>query len=157
MSILLLTALSPILVAVAIKDLSELRIPNALVLFTMMIFAVTCWWLPLAELADRFLAAAITFGLLLLLFAGRLVGGGDVKMLPALVLFVPPSHWTEFGALLSAALVVGVIGIGVARAAISGGGPSGWLALDRPRTFPMGVSIALSGLALTGMLLVQNG
>lgn len=157
MSILLLAALSPVLIAVAIKDLSELRIPNALVIVSVMIFAVSCGWLPFGELADRFTAAAITFGILLLLFAGRLVGGGDVKMLPALVLFVPPSHWGDFGALLSAALVVGVIGICVARAAVSRSVPTGWLALDRPGTFPMGVSIALSGLALTGMLVMQHG
>ncbi len=157
MSILLLAALSPVLIAVAIKDLSELRIPNALVIVAVMIFAVSSGWLPFDELANRLVAAAITFGILLLLFAGRFVGGGDVKMLPALVLFVPPTHWTDFGALLATALVIGVIGICIARAAVSRRVPTGWLALDRPGTFPMGVSIALSGLALTVLLVMQNG
>jgi len=156
MSVLPLLALSPVLVAVAIRDLSQLRIPNSLVLIALFIFAVSCTLLPAGEIAYRCIAAAITFALLLPLFAGRLVGGGDVKMLPALVLFVPPEHWQDFGTLLSISLVVGVIGICGARVATSGRVPTGWLALDRRGTFPMGVSIALSGLALTAFLEAQS-
>jgi prepilin peptidase CpaA len=155
MTLLPIIALCPVLVAVAVRDLSQLRIPNALVLAAVVIFAACYPLLPAGEISDRLLAAAVVFAMLLPLFAARLIGGGDAKMLPAVVLFVPPDHWQQYGLLLSASLVVGVIAVGTARAAVSGYVPTGWAALDRRGTFPMGLSIALSGLALAASMMLE--
>ncbi len=155
MTLLPLLALCPILLAVAFTDLSRLRIPNALVLAALALFAATCLTLPQDEILARLAAAGLAFLLLLPLFALRLMGGGDIKMLPAMVLFVPALHWQLFAGLFSAALVAGVVAIGLARLATDRATPTGWLAIDTPRAFPMGLSIAVAGIALTLWLALQ--
>ena len=141
-----LLLLVPLLAAVIHDDLTRLTISNRLVLAVRALAAVTLPFAAPGELAARLLAALAVFGALLVLFARGLMGGGDVKMLPAVVLFVPPEHWSLFALLLSASLLLGVAGVGAARAAF--GGATGWEALDTPGAFPMGVSIGLAGLAL---------
>jgi prepilin peptidase CpaA len=140
--------LAPVLIAVALGDLSRLRISNRLVAVTLVLFAITVPIFAADEIALRLAAGLAIFAVLTVLFALGLMGGGDVKMLPAVLLFVPPEHWGNFAFLLSFALLLGVTGVGAARMAVSSRGPTGWLALDTPRAFPMGVSIALAGLLL---------
>ena len=140
--------LAPLLVAVAFGDLARLRISNRLVLAALILFATSVPLFAPDELSLRLAAGVAVFLALAVLFALGLMGGGDVKMLPAVVLFVPPEHWGNFALVLSAALLAGVAGVGVARAAVGSRGPTGWLAIDTPRAFPMGVSIALAGLLL---------
>ncbi|PWJ20298.1 prepilin peptidase [Jannaschia seohaensis] len=138
--------LAPVLLLVIHSDLARLTISNRLVLAALALAVLTLPVLAPGELTARLVAALAVFAILLLLFARGLMGGGDVKMLPAVVLFVPPEHWSLFALLFSGALLLGVAGVSAARAAA--GGATGWEALDTPGAFPMGVSIGLSGLAL---------
>lgn len=140
--------LAPLLVAVAFGDLARLRISNRLVLAVLILFVTSVPLFAPDELVLRLAAGFAVFLALAGLFALGLMGGGDAKMLPAVVLFVPPEHWGDFALVLSAALLAGVAGVGAARATVGSRGPTGLLAIDTPKAFPMGVSIALAGLLL---------
>ncbi|NUB45299.1 hypothetical protein GEU84_012945 [Fertoebacter nigrum] len=74
------------------------------------------------------------------------MGGGDVKGLSALMLFVPPQGLSLFLLALSAALFLGIGALALARWGF--GLPTSPSAALRTKRFPMGVSIALAGLAL---------
>ena len=147
-ALLPLVLLAPVLVAVVLGDLARLTISNRLVVIALAMGAVLVPLLAWDEAALRAGAALAVFAPLLVFFALGLMGGGDVKMLPVLVFFVPPEHWALAANLFSAALLLGVAGTVLARAAVAGRPPTGWLALDTPRAFPMGVAIGGAGLAL---------
>ena len=143
--VLPLVLLTPVLCAVAWSDLRHLRIPNRLVGVALGLFVLCIPLLTGSEVAWRLGAALVVFALGTLAFALRLVGGGDVKMLAALMLFVPSQTWNVFGYGLSLALVAGVLVVLALRAA-----PvlrNADLAVIRARgKFPMGISLALAGI-----------
>lgn len=148
-----LIVIAPILLAAGWSDLRHLRIPNALPLAAVAVFAVSTAIAPPADLAWRIVVAS---AVLLLGFAGfclRLFGGGDVKMLAALMLFIPVPTLVLFSWVFSAAMLAGIaLILGLRRsaavAALAAG--RGWKSLsdesNRLRRFPMGISIALAGL-----------
>lgn len=146
-----LLLLAPVLLIVAVEDLRRLTISNRLVLLALILFGATAPFLAPGEILWRAAAGLSLFAVLIGFFALGMLGGGDVKMLPAVVLFVPSAHWGSFATLLALTLLLGVIGVIGARSAATRLGPTGWLALDRPGTFPMGVSIAGAGLLLPAL------
>ena len=95
----------------------------------------------LAALAVALLVAAGTFALLAALFAVGWMGGGDVKLLTALALWIAPPLFLNL--VIMMALLGGVLTIGFA----------GWH-LTRRRSdrlaVPYGVAIALAGLWVLG-------
>ena len=142
-----LLLLSPVLVATAYCDLRHMRIPNALSLLALAIFALSApFFLPADDILTR---AATAAGVLVAGFAAfslRLLGGGDVKMFSALLLFVPTETMSLFLMIFSATLLFGIALMPVLRA-VPKAPATGWVSLQPGAKFPMGISIALAGLA----------
>ncbi|MEM9061295.1 MAG: prepilin peptidase [Pseudomonadota bacterium] len=91
-------AMVPLMLLAAWSDLKYLQIPNTLVLIVFAVFLVTGFWgLPTETFLWRLLygvcALAIGFGL----FSLGVMGGGDAKMIAAVVPFIVPE---EVGAVL---------------------------------------------------------
>ena len=141
-----LLLIGPLLIAAAYCDLRFLRIPNAISLFLVAVFVGAALTSPPDDVAVRLAAFAAVFGLGFLAFAYRLVGGGDVKLLSALVLVIPADGLILFANLFSLSLLIGVATILLLRRTPLAAA-SGWKSLSEGRNFPMGISIALAGLA----------
>ncbi len=137
--------LSPVLAAVAYFDLRYMRIPNKLVLIAVCLFLVVTPFFSWSEIAVRgavaFSVLAIGFGL----FAMGLFGGGDAKMMAALMLFIPSQTYTLFAYGFSVAMMAG-IGLILLLRCVPVLTDSSWVSMQQKGTFPMGISIALAGL-----------
>jgi len=99
----------------ALHDVNRLTIPNwlNLTLAGLFIPAAAVSGLPLEILGGHLLAGALAFVIALGLFAFRIFGGGDAKMIPAVVLWMGPAaslpfiYWMAIaGGLCAAALLV---------------------------------------------------
>lgn len=145
MELIPLLLLAPVMVAVAYADLRYLRIPNILGLAALALFVLTAPLLTWGELGWRMTAAAIVFGVSFAMFALRLIGGGDVKIIAALMLFIPSQTHALFALNFSASLLLGIALILTLRAA-----PifqnTRFVSIKTENGFPMGISIALSGI-----------
>lgn len=140
-----LLLIAPLLVAVAYSDLSRMRIPNALSLVALVVFGLTALLAPPDDLVARVAVAATVFALGFGAFCLRLFGGGDVKMLSALLLFVPLPTMPLFGFVFSASMLAGIaIVLGLRR--IPAAHRLGWKSISGSTGFPMGLSIAMAGL-----------
>lgn len=136
----------PVLVAVAASDLARMKIPNRLVAIGFVLFLVTLPFIDFHEAVARARDGAICFGLCLVLFAMGWLGGGDAKMLPVVFLFIP-SPWVisyMFG--FAASLMIGMILIWALRM-MFGHPDSAWKSMQPGAAFPMGISMAMSGLS----------
>ena len=145
MDMLPLWLLSPLLLSVGYCDLRYMRIPNALSLLAVALFVLTMPLLGWQEVLVRLAAAAIVFGAGFVIFALRMVGGGDVKILGALMLFIPSTTYQIFSFGFSAALILGlafVLGLRLVPRLQR----TDWVTMRSHGTFPMGISIALAGL-----------
>ncbi len=155
---------APILAWMAVSDFRWMRIPNLLVLALIVLFVMTA---PMFLERDAILARlAMAAGVLvigLVVFALGLFAGGDVKALAALMLFVPVGRVpiALFGFTFSAAMLIGIAAILTLRkvagdpAVKLGESPApGPLSLSIEQGFPMGISIALAGLAFPLVLLL---
>lgn len=149
-----LALLAPVLVAAAYFDLRYLRIPNVLTLLALAVLALTMLVAPPDDLLARLIFAGCVFGLGLLAFAFRLVGGGDVKILFPLLLAVPANGLLTFANVFSVSLLLGIGLILVARR-LPSASASGWKSLGQTRGFPMGLSFALAGLSFPLVAAVQ--
>lgn len=135
-----------------------MRIPNLLVAISLVLFVLCAPLLGWPEIAWRLVVAIVVFVLGTVGFALRLFGGGDVKMLAALMLFVPSQTLNGFGYGFSLALLVGILFVLGLRAV-----PvlqNADLAVIRERgKFPMGISIALAGILHAALIMppLQHG
>ncbi|MGV8988930.1 MAG: prepilin peptidase [Cypionkella sp.] len=146
MTFLPLFLLAPILLAVAYFDLRFMRIPNVICMIALALFLACALMFPPPDLLARFGSALAVLTLGVLAFAFRLIGGGDVKFLSALMLFVPTSALVIFANTFSAAMLIGIVLIlGLRR--IPATSSWGWKSFGGSKKFPMGLSIALTGLA----------
>ena len=141
-----LVLLAPLLCTVAYFDLRYMRIPNWLSLLALAAFALACLFAPPVDLGPRLIAAGAVFLLGFAAFALGLIGGGDVKILACLILFIPVPGLIGFARLFALSLAIGIAGLTLLRA-IRPLREIGWLGLSEQRGFPMGISIALAGLA----------
>ena len=140
----LLVLLAIGLLFAAVTDLQHRRIDNWLNL-AIALAAPLFWWandLSLwPQVAMQLGVAAGTFALLAALFAAGWMGGGDVKLLTALALWIAPPLFLDL--VIMMALLGGVLTIGFAA----------WH-LTRRRSerlaVPYGVAIALAGLWVLG-------
>lgn len=146
MQIVPLLCLAPVLMAVAYFDLKYMRIPNWLVYIALALFVVTVPLIGWEEAGLRFLAGLLIFAIGVASFAMGWFGGGDVKMLAALVLFVPSPTYYLFAFGFSAAMLIGVSFVLMLRAA-PGSDRIEYKGLQARGKFPMGISIAGAGLA----------
>jgi prepilin peptidase CpaA len=145
MNVIPLMLMAPVLIAVAYCDLRYLRIPNLLGIISIVIFVLTAPLLDFNEVVWRSTAGAIVLVVGFIAFALRLLGGGDVKMLAALLLFIPSQTLSYFALNFSASMFLGILFILTLRAVRWQPGP-GWVSFSATGKFPMGISIALSGL-----------
>lgn len=146
MTVFPLMLVLPLLAAAAVTDLRLLRIPNVLPAAVVTVFVLVVLLSPPPDLSARLAIAAATFAVGFLAFTFRLVGGGDVKMLAALMLFIPAASALLFANIFAASLLVGVGLLGALRR-IDVPAVHGWRGLSEPRKFPMGISIAMAGFA----------
>ena len=140
----LLAALAIALLTAAHTDLRSRRIDNWLTA-AVALAAPLYWWasgLSLwPEIALQLGVAAATFAVLAVLFALRAMGGGDVKLLTALALWIAPALFLKL--VIVMALLGGVLTI------VFGA----WHVMRRRKdrvAIPYGVAISLAGLWVLG-------
>ena len=152
----------------AFKDIRERRIPNPLTAGLALLYPIYVLVspIPVAWLPALGLAGGV-FVIGLALFARKLIGGGDVKLIAAVSLWAGLEHFVWFmlvtslagGALSLTSLWYrrwrGVIGARLAGLGLaSPGGPGAVLsepapaASPHPATLPYGVAIAVGGIAV---------
>ncbi|MDV7269942.1 prepilin peptidase [Thioclava sp. A2] len=147
--LLLLALVLPLVVAAALSDLRRLKIPNSYVLVAVVIFlGVAPVLLTLDDLGARVLGAGIALAIGFVLFGLRLFGGGDVKMMAALMLFVPVGASALFMQMFSLALLVTAGGMLFVQRA---GGHPDWASVQARGKMPVGVPMAL---AVAGLLIL---
>lgn len=155
--ILLASALS--LAWAAVGDALTYRIPNLLPVLVAGGFAGVAWFEPPAFLTGGLLTGLGVFALGALLFARRLMGGGDVKLLAATALWCGPERLTPF------ALILSVTAVTLALVMMSplgrllpappqrlAAGPAGFAPATR-QPMPFGVAVAAGGLWLLSQYL----
>ena len=147
MDFLPLWCLMPILGLTAWCDLTRMRIPNVLVLAGFAIFVATAPFLNMDEMLSRLMVGAITLVVCFTLFTVNVIGAGDAKMMSVIMLFVPSEFLTFYMFGFSLAMCAGMLGVFLARREF-GSEAATWVSMRPKAHFPMGVSIALSGLLL---------
>ncbi|MGI1662334.1 prepilin peptidase [Palleronia sp. KMU-117] len=142
--------LLPILFVAAVFDLRHYRIPNLLVLLALALFLATAVIPGSDEVAARLLQGAVTFAICFILFGLRLMGGGDAKLLPVVLLFVPAGDVATYLFCLSFGLALGIGGLTLLRRwdAVPA---AGWAAFERREGFPVGLAIAISAAAFAAV------
>ena len=140
----LLAGLAIALLAAAFTDIRSRRITNRLNA-AIALCAPLFWWASdmalWPDVALQLGVALATFAALALLFAIRAIGGGDVKLLTALGLWIEPGLFVKL--IVMMALMGGVLTLALI----------GWRYLRRRRErieVPYGVAIALAGLWVLG-------
>lgn len=156
MEIVPMLLLAPVLMAVAYFDLRFMRIPNILSLMVLAVFAVAAFFFPPADLLARLVIATSVLLLGFIGFSFRLIGGGDVKILSALMLVVPTSGIVVFANVFSISMFAGIILV-LAIRRFPQINSLGWKSFGGSHKFPMGLSIALAGLAFPVVSLVMQG
>ena len=151
MALLPLALAAPILVWIAWTDFRSMRIRNSAVLAALAVFVLTVPAIGLGEAGFRLLAGTGVFVAGFAMFAARMVGGGDVKMGAALMLFVPTGTYALFALLFSAATLLGIVLV-VALRSVPSLRRAGPVSLRAKGTFPMGIALGLSGVAHLGIL-----
>ncbi|SFE10992.1 prepilin peptidase CpaA [Sulfitobacter brevis] len=143
--------IAPLLVCVILYDMRFMRIPNRLVLVILVVAVGSlAFSVSLEQIVWRAAAAAVVFVFGLTLFALRLMGGGDVKLLAVLTLLIPTDALAVFALVLSVGIVAGVVLLMVLRAALKNR-ETGWRGIEDHSRFPLGLSIGLSGLAFLAL------
>ncbi len=144
----LLAALAIALLIAAFTDLKSRKIANWLN-GAIALGAPVFWWASgmafWPDIAIQFGMAVATFAVLSVLFALRAMGGGDVKLLTALALWIAPAHFLQL--IVMMALLGGVLTL------VFGG----WHIIRRQKdkiAIPYGVAIAAAGLWVIGSFYV---
>lgn len=145
MDLIPLQLMAPLLVFVAFFDMRLMRIPNWISLVGLLIFALTIPLLPASEVLARMGMAAVVFILGVGAFMMRWFGGGDIKILSVLFLFIPSGTLSLYGLGFSVSMLAGIAFI-LAMRSMPWPANTEWVSLREHGTFPMGISIALSGI-----------
>lgn len=146
MDLLPLVLIAPLLAWGAWSDLTRMKIPNALSLAAMAVFAAAAAVAPPDDLLPRLAIAAAVLAIGFGSYVFGLFGGGDVKMLSALLLFVPVSTLPLFAYVFSASMVAGITVVLALRRLPAARRP-GWKSVSGSTGFPMGLAIAMAGIA----------
>jgi len=132
-----LTMLIALLCAAAVCDLRMRKIPNALSLAIAVLalpYGLAAGWSVFPDLVAHLATALALGGMLLCAFCLGMLGGGDVKMMAALGLWLSPGG--AFDALVIMMIAGGLLGLTMARRYRH--------RLSRP-SVPYGVAIAVAG------------
>lgn len=142
-------AFAALLVAAALGDIRNYRIPNALVgaFLVLFVLAFAFGLIPRREIVGHLGAGVVVLLLGMALFRFNWIGGGDAKLIAALALW---AGWPEAIRLVIAmALAGGVVSVLVLLQSRVGGQPPDTGNDDNSkfrRRVPYGVAIALAGL-----------
>jgi prepilin peptidase CpaA len=153
--LLLLLFFLPVIFGSAISDFNHLKIRNVQVIVGLALFLVISpLLLDLNEISFRLLSAVLTFGICFILFSLRLIGGGDAKMMPVVLLFVPTDEVVLFLRIFAGALLLVSLGaLFIQRS------PrlrrAGWTTAQERRQVPVGVAMALSAAALAAYMVLR--
>lgn len=137
----------------ALTDIASLTIPNWVngAIAALGLVAIAASGLPLSEMGLYLLIGVIAFVISFVLFSFGLYGGGDAKMIPAVVLWLGPVGLAPF--LFGMAFVGGAIalvGLCAKYAPLPEGSPV-WITnvLSKGEGLPYGVAIAAGALLAT--------
>ena len=133
----------PVLFGTAYGDLRWMKIPNNLSLVGLTLFVCCLPFLGFETWMIRAAIGAITCVICFVLFAIGWFGGGDAKILPVTLLFVPTSHMALYLFAFSTCMVFGMLAIWLVRWRFAHPGAE-WVSLQSGAAFPMGISIAAS-------------
>ena len=136
-------AFLPILAATAFCDLRDMKIPNKLSLIGLGLFAASFPVLGYEAWLLHLVAGVCVFAVCFGLFAVGWFGGGDAKILPVTVLFVPSGLLQLYMFSFSAAMLLGMAAMWCVRQQYTNP-DSSWVSLKPNAHFPMGISIAAS-------------
>ncbi|MGX9854221.1 A24 family peptidase [Limimaricola variabilis] len=142
-----LILVAPLMAAMIWTDLRHMRIPNLLVGAVALVGLGCALAGLMPDLGMRLMAGVAVFAVGLALFALRVMGGGDVKMLAVLVPLVPPAALPSFALLLSMTMLAGVLMLSGLRR-VAGGPESSWAGLRAQGRYPLGLSIAAAAMIL---------
>lgn len=145
---------SPLFVAIAWTDLTQLRIPNAYCILGLALALAAFPFLETHEMLFRGLAAGICFVICFILFALGWFGGGDAKMLPVVILAIPSIALSTYMLLLAGAMALGLLTMPMLRMLLSQS-ETKIASMAQSKEFPMGLAIGLSGLVLAVWPLVS--
>ena len=140
-----LVLFAPVLALTIAGDLRWMRISNRLVIAGLALFGVAGWMLPADEIGARLIAAAVAFAICFVMFHFRALGGGDAKMMPVVLLFVPSEFLSHYLLVFAAAMTAGMIGMALSRRAFQSP-EAAWISMRPGAGFPMGIAIGSSGL-----------
>lgn len=144
--------LAALCAVIVYMDLRYMRIPDWISLGAIVLFVV---WVvidyPSVPVMARLATATIMFAVCFGLFAARIMGGGDTKVLPALGLFIPLAGLPQVMILFALCLLAS-IGFIVGLRKIVDSETAGWAAF-KTQKLPMGVAIGLTGLIAVGATL----
>lgn len=145
------------LIAAGASDVIRYEIPNSLSVALVAGFALLAAVLPLPVIVDHVLVGLTVLGVMTILFAAGVCGGGDVKLLSATALWMGWVRLPEF--LLLTALAGGVLALVLLASrrlaasrllAATGARPRRLFA--RASGVPYGVAIATAGLSMLPQL-----
>lgn len=152
--VLLLTAFSGVVLFAMVSDIRGMTIPNEVSIALLFLFVPVAGisGIGLEDLALHFAAGFVMFAIGAALFALNMFGGGDVKMLAAVAV------WVGFDNLLALLLLVTLIGgvlsiaiLGIKRSSITASfGALPWLhgPAAEQNKIPYGIAIGLGALFL---------
>jgi prepilin peptidase CpaA len=154
--LLLLLFFLPVIFGTAISDFNHLKIRNVQVIVGFAVFLmVSPFLLDLHEISFRLLSATLTFGICFILFSLRLIGGGDAKMMPVVLLFVPTDEVVLFLRIFAGALLLVSLGaLFIHRTPVLR--RAGWTTAQERRQVPVGVAMAFSTAALAVHLVLRQ-
>jgi prepilin peptidase CpaA len=142
--------LTPLLIFILASDILRMRIPNAYPILGLVLFFLTLPLLSADEVILRVAFGGMWFAVCIGLFAGGLFGGGDAKMLPVAAAFVPSALWSIYMLLLAGSAIMGLLIIRKLRR-IPTSVTRRWVAVRAAHHYPLGVSIAVSGIAIAAV------
>lgn len=144
--------IAALLITVILFDVRVMRLPNWLALaFVAVFIGLISWTLPFDTTLWRVAVAGVVLIIGIALNAARLVGGGDVKVLAALLLLIPTPQLLNFAFLFFICLFVGILALLLLRK-IWPNAQTSWRGLRAGERYPMGISIGVAGLVFLGTL-----
>lgn len=141
----LVICIAPVVFLAVWTDLKSFRIPNALSVAGLAIFAVTCTiFLPLSEIPGRLIGAGVVLLIGFILFSIGAMGGGDAKLGTVIALFIP--GYDALSVLLAVS-VCGLVGLAVIRLmaprahSLPLGDAAEWQVWSNRKHFPFGYAM----------------
>lgn len=157
-----ITTLIILMLVAARSDIASFRIPNAVSL-ALLCLTPFFWWaiashpvLAFAGIIPSLVTASIVFAIGFALFAGGLMGAGDVKLMAVLALWTGPAFATQiFMLIIIAGGVVALVIAIKAYAQIRKSGEKANLRKIGKHHVPYGVAIAFGGWVFSGQLILN--